>query len=94
MPINLEDIVVRNDAVLGADVNGETVLLDVESGLYFGMAETARTIWDAVAAPTVVATLCGQLAEQFEAPAEVIEADTLAFLDRLEARGLVRRAPR
>lgn len=91
MPLTPEDQIVRNDAVLGADVNEEVVLLDVESGRYFGMAETARAIWEALAAPITIADLCARLSEDYDAPAEQIGTETIAFLDHLEARGLVRR---
>lgn len=78
--------------VLGAEVAGELVLMSVERGSYFSLAQTAHDIWNRLAEPVRVADLCRDLALAYDGDAELIAVDTLRFLDQMLAKGLIRLA--
>ena len=69
---------------------GELVLMDAGSGSYFSFEEVGTQVWQALAAPVQVAAVCELLAAHYEAPIEQIQADVLAFLEDLLARGLIK----
>ena len=88
--IRRDQFIARSPDALMAEVDGETVLMSVEKGSYFGLAETAREIWARLEARIAVGALCDQLAAHYAGDPERIEADTIAFLVRLrEARLIV-----
>ncbi|MBJ7416627.1 MAG: PqqD family protein [Niveispirillum sp.] len=64
-------------------------MLDVRSGQYFNLDPIGSRIWNFLTGPIEVETLCRALAEQFDAPQQVIESDVLALMDELAAKNLI-----
>ena len=87
--VALESIVVRSDGVLGAVVDGETVLMSVERGDYYALTATSCAIWEQLETPVRVRDLCRTLADAYKAPLETVQADTLEFLSYLAVHKLI-----
>jgi len=87
--VALETIVVRTDGYLGASIGDETVLMSVESGQYYALTATSRTIWERLKEPIRVRDLCTDLADAYQTPLETVQTDTLAFLSYLEAQKMI-----
>ena len=83
------DRVLRVSGVLAADVDGETVIMDVEKGLYFGLDAIGSDIWKRLATPISAAELAAELVKDYEAEVAIIEADVSALFKRLIEQGLV-----
>jgi hypothetical protein len=86
-------IVSRSPDLLMAEVDGETVLMSVSRGSYFGLANTAKDIWARLEVEMSAGDLCGGLAETYEGDPAVIAVETLAFLGRMFEAGLIRVVP-
>jgi hypothetical protein len=71
------------------EVDGETVLMSVSEGGYYGLAETAQAIWTRLAAKTTVGALCEQLVAAYDGEPSRIEAETLEFMGKMAAAGLI-----
>jgi hypothetical protein len=84
-----DSLVSRSSGSLSAEVASETVLMSVERGSYFGLAATGREIWRRLEQPVRVRDLCAALCSDYEGEPGRIEAETLAFLERMAAAGLV-----
>jgi hypothetical protein len=84
-----DSLVMRDSAIFGADLAEETVLLSVDQGKYFSLSATSRAIWAGLSEAVRVKDLCANLARTYDAPIDQITKDTLAFLDYLQARGLI-----
>ncbi len=87
--ISLDSYVVPNPAVVGSIVEGEAVLVLPEQGQVRVLNEVGARIW-ALADGTrtgrdIVAAIC---TEYDVGPAQA-EADALAFLTELEAKGVI-----
>jgi hypothetical protein len=63
-------------------------MMDVESGVYFGLDRIGTDIWNLLENPRRVADLCAELERRYAAPLDVITADVCALLDRLIDEGL------
>lgn len=83
------DLIQRSPEALAASIDQETIVLDVASLKYLSLNPVATEIWQALEHPTTVADLCARLHASFDAPVEIIQADVLAFLERMEAKGLL-----
>jgi hypothetical protein len=70
---------------------GEAVLLDVASGVYFGLNEVGTRIWTLLGEGLTVDAAIAALGEEFEAEPEAIAVDVATFVRALEQRGLVDR---
>ncbi|MFM2045541.1 MAG: coenzyme synthesis protein [Pseudomonadota bacterium] len=75
--------------LLSTEVDGEAVMMDVESGLYFTLDPVGTRIWKGLAEPVEVAALCRVLEQEYDAPLPVIERDVLALMQDLAARNLI-----
>jgi hypothetical protein len=82
-------LISRIDGLLATEVDGETVLMHVERGHYYGLARTAHCIWELLESPRRFDELCGVLQARFSGSAEQIEADTRRFVQAMAAESLV-----
>lgn len=76
------------DAV-AREVGGETLLLDLASGTYFGLDPIGGRIWKALEEGTGLEAACAAILEDFDVTQEVLERDVLALLDQLARQKLI-----
>ena len=69
----------------------ETVLLHLESGLYFGLDTLGTKIWQSLGGETSLGKLCASIAEDYGAPIDHVRADARSFLAKLAEHGLIER---
>ncbi|MGE0725020.1 MAG: PqqD family protein, partial [Alphaproteobacteria bacterium] len=70
-------------------LDGEVIIVDVVSGLYFNLQGTAVAIWEAIECGTTLAGLHRRMAERFEGDAETIAAAVDGMVATLSAEGLL-----
>ena len=75
--------------VLDAEIDDQSVMMDIEQGSYFGLNKTGTRIWALLAEPMVISELCDRLTEEFEVPREQCERQLVDFLGSLLDRGLL-----
>lgn len=88
--MQMSDRLTVSDDVVTREVGGELVLLDLNSGQYFGLDAVGGRIWELLAeSPRDLAQLCDQIEAEFDAPRDRIEADLLALASQLKEQELV-----
>jgi Coenzyme PQQ synthesis protein D (PqqD) len=75
--------------VLFRDLDGEAVLLQLDSGKYFGLNEMGTRIWELLARYGELEPVCRALLDEFEVPEDQLRREVRAFLDALAACRLV-----
>ncbi len=80
----------RSEQVVWNMVDEEAVLLNPETGLYYGLNRTASEVWQALANPQTTEQLVALIAKVFEAPIDVVGADVEALLADMAAKKLVK----
>lgn len=88
-----DTLVARKDGVLASQLDDETVLLDIDAGNYYAYDAVGGRIWELLGQPCTVATLCGELTQQFAVDPARCEREVLDFLRELSAHGLLRSGP-
>lgn len=78
-------------SVLIRHLEGEAVLLDLDTGRYFGLNPTGRRILELMDGEQSLAEIRQRLAGEFEAPSEVLTADLAGLVDELGREGLLLR---
>ncbi len=76
------------------EFDGEMVVLDLQSGTYFGLDEVGAFCWQALGAGRAVSEVAGEIAAVYDVSRDEALRDLLALADELLQRHLVqRRAP-
>lgn len=84
-----EATVIRNASVLAAEIGGELVLMSVSQWHYFGLNSVASDIWERLASPVRVETLCETLSAEYDGDIKVIRQDVIELLSKLASRELI-----
>jgi len=91
--MNLNQKVTFAETVFAQEVDGEMVLLDMESENYFGLDEVGTAIWQAMQEYGSLQEVFNNLLEQYDVEAEVLEHDLSDFVGKLVESGLVEVTP-
>ena len=84
------DVLVRNDAdLLTTVVDGELIGMSVEQGACYGLNGVGTRIWDLLAEPRSIASLCEQLTDEYDVEADQCMREVLDLVEELRAEGLV-----
>lgn len=70
-------------------VDDEVVILNLDTGIYFGLNPVGAWVWAAIQTPTTVARIHEDLIAQFDVDAETGERDLLALLEQLAEASLI-----
>ena len=80
-------------SVISEVIDGETVVLNFESGHYYSFNPTASEIWVRVCAGNPVTAATEWVARRFAVDPATISTEVADFVRRLEEERLIRRAP-
>lgn len=83
-------IVVAADQLLSGAFDAETVILDLRTGVYYGLEEAGARIWRLLKRPTSLGALRDALVEEYDVEPRRCERDLRALLRHLLERGLIR----
>ena len=87
----IEDtFVVAADNLASADLDGEAILLNINTGYYYGLNEVGARIMDLMQEPTSLAAIMDRLLEEYEVETAHLERDLMTFLQEMEDRQLIR----
>ncbi len=87
--MNLNQKIIFSDTVFAQEVDGEMVLLDMESENYFGLDEVGTAIWQAIQEDGLLQNVLETLLEQYDVEEEVLKKDLINFIEKLAESGLV-----
>jgi hypothetical protein len=88
--LSLDLCLTPSDQVVMRELPGESVLLDLKSGSYFGLNEVGTRAWNLMMQGGSLQDVNESLREEFDAPSAVIQAELLRFAGELCAHGLCR----
>ena len=82
---------IQNKTIVQSKIGEEVVMLDMESGFYFGLNSVASVIWGLLADEIGFEKLIDQLMAQFQVEQSICEADTLELLDQMLEKNIIRK---
>ena len=90
--MQLTDKITASDDVVARVVAGETVLLNLATGTYFGLNEVGGRIWQLLdSGGCTLAEAAVKLEAEFEVSLEAAQADVLSLAGDLTEHGLIER---
>ena len=72
-----------------ADLDGEMVLLDTQSGAYFGLNPVGSRIWELASEPQMIKDIISMLMSEYSVSEEQLTEDVLNFVNSLFKRALI-----
>jgi Coenzyme PQQ synthesis protein D (PqqD) len=87
--VTLDSRVRINEEVLFQEVQGEAVLLNLKSGVYFGLDPVGMRIWQLFAEHKLLADVEQVIVAEYDVTEERCSADLLMLVEDLERQGLV-----
>ena len=87
--LNLETRFSIPTQVMSRLVEDETVLLDIATGMYFGLDGVGKRIWESVADGLSLGDTASVITKEFEVDDTQAQADVIEFAAELVDRGLL-----
>ena len=84
-----EDRVAVRDGVMFNRVGDEVVLLDLDSGTYYGLDAVGGRLWDLISGSATIGEAIDTMLEEYEVEREVLESDVLRLVNELREKGLI-----
>lgn len=78
----------RKSDVIAADMGGETVMLSVSTGKYFGLSGIGQIVWGLMAEPIAIDEMVSAICLSHNVDEVTCRKDCEAFLDDLVRQGL------
>ena len=82
-------VIRRRASLLEADVSGELVALNVDSGTCYGFNRTATRIWELIQDPISIGDLCDRLTAEFAIDRATCVREVTKLVSELESDRLV-----
>jgi hypothetical protein len=74
---------------VSCDLAGEAVILNLNSGMYYGIDEIGALIWAALEEPRTLEYLRETILRDYQIDKETCDRDVIAFLADMNAAGLI-----
>ena len=89
MTASLDHTVIIAREVVFRELDGEAVILNLESGMYFGLDPIGTRIWQLCQEHASIRSVWEAMQAEFDESPETLQSDLLAFINELSTRGLV-----
>jgi coenzyme PQQ synthesis protein D (PqqD) len=78
-----------SDDVVFRELDGEGVILNLASGIYFGLDETGTRMWRLIDQHGQLREVLSALCDEYEASSETLERDLMVLVSELTEKGLL-----
>lgn len=82
-------VVVATQDNVSEELDKETVVMNIQSGVYYGLNKVATVVWNQIQQPKAVNEIQEFISNQYKIDAEQCEQDVLTLLQELETEGLI-----
>ena len=87
--LSLNSTLKVGDDVVFRELDGEGVILNLASGIYFGLDETGTRIWRLIEQHQRLGAVLAALSDEYEAPRDTLERDLINLAGELSEKGLL-----
>jgi len=86
----MRDRVVVTEGILHRQIEDETVLVNLDSGIYFGLDAVGASIWSRLLEDGRIQSAYEALLREYDVAPERLAEDLLELIDELSEQGLLR----
>jgi len=77
------------EGVMVRHLEGESVLLNLNTESYFGLDDVGTRMWSALTQSPSIEAACAVLQAEYEVEPEQLQSDLCSFIDKLRESGLI-----
>jgi hypothetical protein len=85
----MEQRIQRSKQVMWNVVDNEAVLLNTETGFYYGMNKTASVIWELLETPKTIEEIVQEMNKRFSVDSAVLTGDVEQIIKTLTSKRLI-----
>jgi hypothetical protein len=78
-----------NPTVIYRELSGEVVLLNLQSGVYYGLDSVGSRVWQLLMESRGIDDVCATLLNEYDVSADALRADVERLVGELTDKGLV-----
>ncbi len=82
-------IVVSKD-VVSCDLGGETAMLEMKEGVYYGLNEMGTVIWELIQKPVTIQEIVDKILEEYEVDEKTCYGDVAELLEQMLENKLIK----
>jgi hypothetical protein len=82
-------VIARCESIMFSDLDGQTIMLNIETGEYYDIDPVGSDIWTRIEQPKSVADICKDLSQIYAVKLEKCQEDVLPFLSELADLGAI-----
>ena len=79
----------RVETIASSEVGDETMMMDIDRGMYYALNPVSSRIWILLEQPLSVRDICEQLLEEYEIEPSICQQEVIKFLGQLLDRKIV-----
>lgn len=87
--VSVDSTIVATKEQVSADLAGESVILNLKSGVYYGLDPVGATVWGLIQEPKSLSEVRDAILAEYDVTAAQCENDLIALLGQLESEGLI-----
>ena len=87
--LSVQSVVVAAKDQVSCDLQGETAILSLARGTYYGLDSVGAQVWTLLQQPRCVAEICDAIMVEYEVEPKSCHDDLLALLERMRIEGLI-----
>lgn len=81
-----------SDDVVFRELDGEAVVLNLGSGMYFGLDEVGTRVWSLIEAHGDLRSVYNALLDEYDVAPEILERDLVGLVSEMAEKGLLIRS--
>jgi len=87
--IDQQTYVKRNNDVFANEIDGEAVMMHIQTGKYYGLDEIGSRIWELMEHKIQVKTIIEQLLKEYDVSEQQCKTDVINLLNELKQNELI-----
>ena len=87
--ISIHAVVVLSKDQVSADLDGETAILNLKNGVYYGLDEVGSKIWNLIKKPKQVREVRDAILDEYDVEPDRCERDLCALFEKMLTAGLI-----
>nr|WP_251032996.1 lasso peptide biosynthesis PqqD family chaperone [Bacillus sp. ISL-7] len=81
--LSMETTIVQSPGNIISDMDGETVMMNIDNGKYYNLGTIGGSIWEILKTPSSIAKLISKLTNEFDVENSECQKEVIPFLEQL-----------
>ncbi|WP_232282922.1 lasso peptide biosynthesis PqqD family chaperone [Pedobacter sp. BAL39] len=85
----MSTLIERNPEIMATAIDGEFVMMSIETGKYYGLNNIGSRIWELIEKKSDVTSICHQLTEEYNVIEDECNQQVIELLEQMKAQNII-----